>query len=114
MVGEGPGARCPTDPLRPVAIDLHPPAQLDELLTGGPGEHLGAGVVEVGDVVAVREKAKNQLRIAQALELCGQRGRVEWVEVSTEKKEGTFKSVPARGDLSADINENLIVELYSK
>ncbi|AXA68832.1 MULTISPECIES: 30S ribosomal protein S4 [Pseudomonas] len=70
--------------------------------------------VKVGDVVAVREKAKNQLRIAQALELCGQRGRVEWVEVSTEKKEGTFKNVPARGDLSADINENLIVELYSK
>src|SRR5574344_166751 len=66
------------------------------------------------DVVAVREKAKNQLRIAQALELCAQRGRVEWVEVDAEKKSGVFKSVPARSDLSADINENLIVELYSK
>ncbi|WP_250628872.1 S4 domain-containing protein, partial [Acinetobacter pittii] len=70
--------------------------------------------VKAGDVVAVREKSKNQLRIAQALELCGQRGRVEWVEVDLDKKAGTFKSAPARSDLSADINENLIVELYSK
>lgn len=70
--------------------------------------------VKAGDVVAVREKSKNQLRIAQALELCGQRGRVEWVEVDLDEKAGTFKSAPARSDLSADINENLIVELYSK
>src|SRR5574344_632214 len=70
--------------------------------------------VQPGDVIAVREKSKNQLRIAQALELCAQRGRVEWVEVDAEKKSGVFKSVPARSDLSADINENLIVELYSK
>ncbi|MCJ1884549.1 30S ribosomal protein S4 [Pseudomonas sp. NY15181] len=70
--------------------------------------------VKAGDVVAVREKSKNQLRIAQALDLCAQRGRVEWVEVDSDKKSGTFKSVPARADLSADINENLIVELYSK
>jgi len=70
--------------------------------------------VKAGDVVAVREKSKNQLRIVQALELCAQRGRVEWVDVDTEKKSGVFKSVPARSDLSADINESLIVELYSK
>ena len=70
--------------------------------------------IKAGDVVAVREKAKNQLRIAQALELNAQRGRVEWVEVDAEKKSGVFKSVPARSDLSADINESLIVELYSK
>ena len=70
--------------------------------------------VKAGDVVAVREKSKNQLRIAQALDLCVQRGRVEWVEVDSDKKSGVFKSVPARSDLSADINENLIVELYSK
>ena len=59
-------------------------------------------------------KCRNQLRIAQALELCAQRGRVEWVEVDADKKSGVFKNVPARSDLSADINENLIVELYSK
>ncbi len=70
--------------------------------------------IKAGDVVAVREKAKNQLRVAQALELCAQRGRVEWVEVDSEKKSGVFKSVPVRGDLSSDINESLIVELYSK
>ena len=70
--------------------------------------------VKAGDVVAVREKCRNQLRIAQALELCVQRGRVEWVEVDADKKSGVFKNVPARSDLSADINENLIVELYSK
>ncbi|WP_437884575.1 30S ribosomal protein S4 [Pseudomonas sp. LRF_L74] len=70
--------------------------------------------VKAGDVVAVREKAKNQLRIVQALELSAQRGRVEWIDVDAEKKSGVFKSVPARSDLSSDINESLIVELYSK
>jgi small subunit ribosomal protein S4 len=70
--------------------------------------------VQAGDVVAVREKAKNQLRIKHALELAGQRAPVEWVEVDAAKMEGTFKSLPERSDLSADINEHLIVELYSK
>ncbi len=70
--------------------------------------------VKAGDVVAVREKSKNQLRIAQALELAAQRGRADWIEVDAEKKSGVFKNVPARSDLSADINESLIVELYSK
>lgn len=70
--------------------------------------------VKAGDVVAVREKCKNQLRIAQALELNGSRGFVAWVDVDANKKEGIFKSIPERSDLPADINENLIVELYSK
>jgi small subunit ribosomal protein S4 len=70
--------------------------------------------VAVGDVVAVREKAKNQLRIQNALNLAGQRAAVEWIDVSAEKKEGVFKRVPDRSDLPADINENLIIELYSK
>lgn len=70
--------------------------------------------VKAGDVVAVREKAKNQLRIAQALTLAAQRADVEWVDVNADKKEGTFKRVPDRADLPAEINENLIVELYSK
>jgi small subunit ribosomal protein S4 len=70
--------------------------------------------VQAGDVVAVREKAKNQLRIKHALELAAQRAPVEWVEVDAAKMEGTFKSLPERSDLSADINEHLIVELYSK
>ena len=70
--------------------------------------------VQVGDVVAVREKAKNQLRINNALEMSRARSEVEWVEVNGDKKEGTFKRIPDRGDLPAEINENLIVELYSK
>jgi len=70
--------------------------------------------VKEGDVVSVREKSKKQLRIASALELSAQRGTIEWIEVDAKKMEGTFKRLPARIDLSADINEALIVELYSK
>lgn len=70
--------------------------------------------VAAGDVVAVREKAKKQLRIQNALNLAGQRSNVEWVDVNSDKKEGVYKRVPDRIDLPADINENLIVELYSK
>jgi small subunit ribosomal protein S4 len=70
--------------------------------------------VAEGDVVAVREKAKKQLRIQNAVNLAGQRSNVEWIDVNAEKKEGVFKRIPDRGDLPADINENLIVEFYSK
>ena len=70
--------------------------------------------VKAGDVVTVREKAKNQARIQQSLALAANRGDVSWVDVDSKKMEGTFKAVPERVDLSADINENLIVELYSK
>lgn len=70
--------------------------------------------VAEGDVVAVREKAKKQLRIQNAINIAGQRTNVEWIDVNTEKREGVFKRVPDRSDLPADINENLIVELYSK
>jgi small subunit ribosomal protein S4 len=70
--------------------------------------------VKEGDVVAVREKSKKQLRIAQALELAANRGTNEWIEVDAPKMEGTFKRLPERTDLSADINESLIIELYSK
>ncbi len=70
--------------------------------------------VSAGDVVSIREKSRNQSRIATALELSNQAGNVSWVEVDPSKFEGVFKSVPDRSDLSADISENLIVELYSK
>jgi small subunit ribosomal protein S4 len=70
--------------------------------------------IKAGDVVAVREKAKNQLRIKSALELAGQRSDSAWVDVNASKMEGTFKAAPERSELSADINEQLIVELYSK
>lgn len=70
--------------------------------------------VQPGDVVAVREKARSQLRIQAALQLAAQRAPVEWIEVDGTKLSGTFKRHPDRGELPSEINENLIVELYSK
>jgi small subunit ribosomal protein S4 len=70
--------------------------------------------VRQDDVVAVRDKAKEQLRIKSALEVAAQRGIVEWVDVDPDKLEGVFKRPPDRAELSQEINENLIVELYSK
>ena len=70
--------------------------------------------VKPEDVVAVAAKSRGQLRIQAALQLAAQRGQVDWVDVSAEKMEGTFKRLPDREELPAEINENLIVELYSK
>ncbi len=70
--------------------------------------------VSVNDEIAVREKAKKQNRIQLAVELAQQAGQVEWVEVDNKALKGVFKNVPARDDLSSDIEEHLIVELYSK
>ena len=70
--------------------------------------------VKAEDNVSVREKSKTQARIIAALDLADQREKPLWVEVDTKKLEGVFKRVPDRADLSAEINEQLIVELYSK
>ena len=70
--------------------------------------------VSAEDTVSVREKAKKQARIAAAVELSAQRETATWIEVDGKKLEGTFKRIPERSDLSAEINEQLIVELYSK
>ncbi|MCU7891023.1 MAG: 30S ribosomal protein S4 [Candidatus Thiodiazotropha sp. (ex Ustalcina ferruginea)] len=66
------------------------------------------------DEVSIREKAKKQLRIQGALELQGQFGFVDWVEVDPKAMKGKVKRIPDRSDLSAEINEQLVVELYSK
>lgn len=66
------------------------------------------------DVVAVVEGAKKQLRIQNALQLAAQRPAVEWVDVDSTKMEGVFRRAPERDELPPEINENLIVELYSK
>lgn len=84
------------------------------ILVNGKAVNIPSYQVSAGDVITVREKSKNQLRIGSALELAEQRGFVSWIEVDTKKKEGVFKAVPERIDLPSDINENLIVELYSK
>lgn len=70
--------------------------------------------VKAEDVISVREKARKQLRIQDSLNTAEQFGFPDWVTVDTKKMTGTFKSAPERSDLSADINESLVVELYSK
>ena len=70
--------------------------------------------VKQDDVISVREKAKKQIRIKAALDLGEKKELSGWVEVDKDKFTGVFKSVPDRSDLSAEINENLIIELYSK
>ena len=68
--------------------------------------------VKSGDVVAVREKSKKQVRIQEALALAEQIGMPSWVSIDAKKMEGVFKSAPERTDLSSDINEQLVVEFY--
>lgn len=70
--------------------------------------------INADDVVEVNESAKSQTRIKSALEFVEQRGLPDWIEVDQAKMQGTFKVIPERSDLSADINEHLVVELYSK
>ncbi len=66
------------------------------------------------DIVAIREKAKKQVRIQDSLAIAEQLGLPDWLEVDSKKMEGLFKTAPERADLPADINESLVVELYSK
>jgi small subunit ribosomal protein S4 len=84
------------------------------ILVNGKVVNVPSFKVAANDVVAVREKAKKQSRIAASLEVAEQREKPTWIEVDASKMEGTFKRMPERSDLSADINEQLIVELYSK
>jgi small subunit ribosomal protein S4 len=84
------------------------------ILVNGKVVNVPSFKVTANDVVSIREKAKNQARIKAALEIAAQRELPTWIEVDSNKMEGTFKRLPERSDLSADINEHLIVELYSK
>ena len=69
---------------------------------------------KAGDTISLREKAKKQLRIAAALAIAAQVGFPDWVEVDDKKFSGTLKALPDRDQILPDINENLVVELYSK
>ena len=71
-------------------------------------------LVKAGDVVSVREKSKKQGRVLEALQLATQVGMPAWVDVNVDKAEGVFKKTPDRDEFAADINESLIVELYSR
>ncbi|MDU0811003.1 MAG: 30S ribosomal protein S4 [Burkholderia sp.] len=70
--------------------------------------------VRSGDLISIHEKAKKQVRISESLSLAEQIGIPNWVSVDIKKYEGTFKQAPERDDIAGDINENLIVELYSR
>lgn len=84
------------------------------IMVNGKKVNVASFRVSEGDVISVREKSKTQLRIQSAMQIAAQRGHVEWIEVDSNKMEGTYKRIPDRSDLPAEINENLIVELYSK
>lgn len=70
--------------------------------------------IKPDDVIAIREKSKKQTRISDSLNMAKQKGIADWITLDEGKLEATFKNIPERTDLSADINEQLIVELYSK
>ena len=70
--------------------------------------------VKAGDVVQIREKSRKQLRVQNALTVAAQVGFPEWLDVNEKEMRGTFKAAPSRDEVLPDINENLVVELYSK
>jgi small subunit ribosomal protein S4 len=84
------------------------------ITVNGQAVNIPSFLVKAGDVVAVREKSKKQGRVLEAIELAKQIGFPAWVEVAAEKAEGVFKKSPDRDEFGADINESLIVELYSR
>lgn len=84
------------------------------ITVNGQSVNIPSYAVKEGDVIAVREKSKKQARIVEALQLASQVGFPAWVEVAADKAEGTFKKSPDRDEFAADINESLIVELYSR
>ncbi len=87
----------------------HKAILVNETVTNVPSYQVNAG-----DIVAVREKAKKQQRIIDSLSVTEQYGFPVWVDVNSKEMNGTFKSLPDRADLGSDINEQLVVELYSK
>jgi small subunit ribosomal protein S4 len=84
------------------------------ILVNGKAVNIPSFQVSEEDQIEVREKAKKQVRIQNAVALAEQYGFADWIEVDTNALKGVFKRLPDREDLPADINESLIVELYSK
>ena len=84
------------------------------IIVNGKLVNVPSALVRAADVVGVTEKAKGQLRIQDALQLAEKVGFPSWVEVDVKKMAGTFKGAPDRSEFGQDINESLVVELYSK
>ncbi|MDP3856652.1 MAG: 30S ribosomal protein S4 [Stagnimonas sp.] len=80
----------------------------------GKSVNIASYQVAPGDVVSIREKSRNQTRIASSLSLAAQAGVPEWIDLDEKGLKGTFKAMPERSQILPDINENLVVELYSK
>ena len=84
------------------------------ILVNGRRTNVPSALLRTGDVISVTERAKAQLRIVDALQLAEKVGFPAWVEVDAKKMTGTFKGAPERSEFGQDINESLVVELYSK
>ena len=84
------------------------------MLVNGKTVNIPSYLVKAGDLLSLREKAKKQLRVTDSLKLAESIGMPDWVAVDATKLEGTFKKVPDRDQFGAEINESLIVELYSR
>ena len=84
------------------------------ITVNGRVSNVASMLVSAGDKISVREAARAQARIQEALSLAEQSGFPSWVEVDPKKFEGRFKAAPDRGDVAQDVNESLVVELYSR
>jgi len=84
------------------------------ILVNGKALNIPSAQIRLGDVVAVREKSRTQARIQDSLNLAEQAGFPAWVSVDKTKMQGTFRQIPERSEIAADINESLVVELYSR
>ena len=84
------------------------------ILVNGQPVNIPSYMVKAGDVISVREKSAKQARVIEALQLAAQVGFPAWVEVNADKAEAVFKKTPDRDEYAADVNESLIVELYSR
>jgi len=84
------------------------------ITVNGEVVNIASYLVKVGDTIAVREKAKKQLRVTDSVKLAEGQGMPNWVSVDASKLEGVFKKTPDRDEYGADIKEALIVELYSR
>ncbi len=84
------------------------------LMVNGKVVNIPSYQIKPDDVITVREKAQKQVRILESLTLAEQRGFADWVSVDVQKMEGTFKRLPDRSEFAQDVNESLIIELYSR
>jgi len=84
------------------------------IMVNGKIVNIASYMVKPSDVVSVREKSRKQARIAESISLAEQIGIPDWIDANHSKFEGTFKALPLRSELPPDINEQLVVELYSK